>query len=345
MKKVSSSMFSPCILFEDKSFLKPIDFYCLKPAQYPYYKEYELISSALDEFYKAKDTYERLGQRKGDVVRVIKNSIERCRKKISIQQDKLRETSDREQLKLFGELITANIYCIANGTSKATVVNYYSNNCETIDIPMDEHKSPQENAQKYFKQYSKAKSTYINTTKQLEDSLNELNYLESVSTMLDNCSSSLEIEEIRQELIDQGYMRASAKNSKKKKDKPSMPIEFISSDGFKIFVGKNNKQNDMLTLKLAKSNDLWLHTKNIHGSHVIIQTERRDVPDSTLLEAATLAAYHSSAKMSANVPVDYTVVKNVKKPSGAKPGMVIYENFKTINVTPAQEKIMAIQRK
>ena len=124
-----------------------------------------------------------------------------------------------------------------------------------------------------------------------------------------------------------------------------MPIEFISSDGFKIFVGKNNKQNDMLTLKLAKSNDLWLHTKNIHGSHVIIQTERRDVPDSTLLEAATLAAYHSSAKMSANVPVDYTVVKNVKKPSGAKPGMVIYENFKTINVTPAQEKIMAIQRK
>ena len=345
LKSIEACDFKPCIVYQDEAMYKPTDFYCLPPKQYPYYKEYELMSLALDEYYSTKDTIERLSQKKGDIVKLVKNCIDRCEKKLSIQQDKLRDVADRDKLQLYGELITANIYCIPKGTKIATVSNYYSENGENIDIPLDENKTPQENAQRYFRQYSKAKSTYTNTVQQLEDSMNELNYLESVKTMLDNCVSTQEIEEIRQELAESGYAKTSVKNNKKKQPKPSEPHEFISSDGFTILVGKNNRQNDTLTLKTAASSDIWLHTKNIPGSHVIIRTDRREITDKTLFEAAVLCAYHSSAKLSANVPVDYTTVKNVKKPSGAKPGMVIYENFKTINVTPSEEQIRALQRK
>ncbi len=340
--KIKSNNFSPCIVYEDKSLLRPIDFYCFEPSKEVFYKSYDLLSTALDQYYMLRDTNERLGQKMGDVLKVVKNGIERCQKKASMFNEKLREIADRDKLQLYGELITANIYCIPEGAKSVRVLNYYSENEEYIDIPLNEYKSAQDNAQKYFKQYSKAKSTHLNVTKQLEETLSELEYLQSVLAMLENCSSRQEIDEIRQELIDQGYIRQSVKNTRKKQDKPSSPLEFVSSDGFQILVGKNNKQNDLLTLKTAASNDLWLHTKNIPGSHVIVRTERNIVPDSTLLEAATLAAYHSSAKMSYNVPVDYTNVRNVKKPSGAKPGMVIYENFKTINVTPEEEMVIKI---
>lgn len=341
--KIKNSAFEPCIIYEDKNYLHPIDFYCFKPLQSGYVQQYDLLSSALDDFYARRDTNERLLQKKGDVAKIVKNSIDRLEKKISIFNDNLREVADREKLKLYGELITANIYCIPSGAKSARVLNYYSENEEYIDIPLNEYRSAQDNAQRYFKQYSKAKSTYLNVTQQLKDALSELQYFESVKAMLDNCSTKQEIDEIRQELIDQGYMKSSFRNSKKKQDKPSSPLEFTSVDGFRILVGKNNKQNDLLTLKTAASYDIWLHTKNIPGSHVIIRTEHQNVPDSTLLEAAILAAYHSSAKMSYNVPVDYTVVKNVKKPSGAKPGMVIYDNFKTINVTPDEIKVVEIK--
>ncbi len=343
--QIINNTFEPSIIYQDKNFLRPADFYCFSPKQPVISKKYELLSVALDEFYSLRDTNERLTQKMGDVVKVIKNSIDRCEKKIALFNDKLREVSDREKLQLYGELITANIYCIPTGSKSARVLNYYSENEEYIDIPLNEHKSVQENAQKYYKQYAKAKSTHLNVTQQLKDTIAELEYLQSVQIMLENCSSRQEIDEVRQELIDQGYIRASARNAKKKQDKPSSPLEYTSSDGFQIFVGKNNKQNDLLTLKQAASYDIWLHTKDAPGSHVIIRTERREVPDSTLLEASILAAYHSSAKMSYNVPVDYTIVKNVKKPSGAKPGMVIYESFKTIYVTPEEDKVYKIQHK
>lgn len=342
INKIKNNDFEPCIVYQDINLLHPIDFYCFKP-QTGYIQQYDHLSSALDDFYARRDTNERLGQKKGDVVKIIKNSIDRLEKKISIFTDKLRDVADREKLKLFGELITANIYCIPSGAKSVKVLNYYSENEEYVEIPLNEYRSAQDNAQRYFKQYSKAKSTHINVTKQLQEAQSELQYFESVKTMLDNCSTKQEIDEIRQELIDQGYMRSSSRNSKKKQDKPSSPLEFTSSDGFQILVGKNNRQNDLLTLKTAASYDIWLHTKNIPGSHVIIRTQRQDVPDSTLLEAANLAAYHSSAKMSYNVPVDYTIVKNVKKPSGAKPGMVIYESFKTINVTPDETKVLNLK--
>ena len=344
LNQIINNTFEPCIIYQDKNFLKPIDFYCFSPKQQVIYKKYDLLSFALDDFYSLRDTNERLAQKMGDVVKVIKNGIDRCEKKLAIFNDKLREVADRDKLQLYGELITANIYCIPSGSKTARVLNYYNENEEYLEIPLNEYKSAQDNAQKYYKQYSKAKSTHVNVTQQLKDTAAELEYLHSVQTMLENCSNRLEIDEIRQELIDQGYIRASSRNNKKKQDKPSSPLEFKSKDGFQILVGKNNKQNDLLTLKLAASGDIWMHTKNIPGSHVIIRTERREVPDTTLLEAAILAAYHSSAKLSYNVPVDYTTVRNVKKPSGAKPGMVIYENFKTINVTPDEEKVIKISQ-
>lgn len=345
LKKIKNNSFEPCIIYQDKNYLRPVDFYCFTPEQAVISKKYDLLSVALDDFYSLRDTNERLGQKMGDVVKVIKNGIDRCEKKIALFHDKLRDVADRDKLQLYGELITANIYCIPAGAKAARVLNYYSENEEYIEIPLNEYKSAQDNAQRYFKQFSKAKSTHLNVTRQLEDALTELQYLQSVQTMLENCGTRQEIDEIRQELIDQGYIKSSVRNSKKKQEKPSSPLEFISVDGFQILVGKNNKQNDLLTIKTAASNDLWLHTKNIPGSHVIIRTERQEVPDSTLLEAATLAAYHSSAKMSYNVPVDYTSVKNVKKPSGAKPGMVIYEHFKTINVTPDEDRVLKISKK
>lgn len=344
LSQISNSSFEPVIIYQDKNLLKPLDFYCFAPEQPVIYKKYELLSLALDDFYSLRDTNERLTQKMGDVVKVIKNGIDRCEKKIALFNEKLREVSDREKLQLYGELITANIYCIPAGSDTARVLNYYSEKDEYVEIPLNEYKSAQENAQKYYKQFAKAKSTHLNVTQQLKDTLSELEYLRGVQTMLENCSSRQEIDEVRQELIDQGYIRASVRNAKKKQDKPSSPLEFISSDGFQILVGKNNRQNDLLTLKQAASSDIWLHTKNIPGSHVIIRTDRRQVPDSTLLEGAILAACHSSAKMSSNVPVDYTTVKNVKKPGGAKPGMVIYESFKTINVTPEEDLVLKITK-
>ncbi len=344
LSQIVMNEFEPCIIYQDKNFLKPLDFYCFEPKQQVFYKKYELLTVGLDEYFALRDTNERLAQKMGDVVKVIKNSIDRCQKKIALFHDKLRDVSDRDKLQLYGELITANIYCIPAGSKTAHVLNYYNENEEYIDIPLNEYKTAQDNAQKYYKQYAKAKSTHLNVTRQLEDTLKELEYLQSVQTMLDNCSSRQEIDEIRQELIDQGYIRSSARNAKKKQDKPLSPLQYQSRDGFQILVGKNNKQNDELTLKLAASSDIWLHTKNIPGSHVIIRAERREVPDTTLLEAAILAAYHSSAKMSGNVPVDFTAVKNVKKPSGAKPGMVIYESFRTISVTPSEDQVISIKK-
>ena len=182
------------------------------------------------------------------------------------------------------------------------------------------------------------------TSRQLEETVKELDYLESVLHLLENCVSPVEIDEVRQELADQGYMPLKKKQGTKKQAKLSEPLHYRSSDGLEILVGKNNRQNDHLTLKQASSNDMWFHTKSIPGSHVIIRKLQHDIPESALKEAAMLAAWHSKAKMSSNVPVDFTAVKNVKKPSGAKPGMVIYENYRTINVTPDEETVKRLQK-
>lgn len=344
VKEISECRFRPCIIFEDESMEKPLDFHCMEIRQYRYVKSMESMSKILDNFYAARDRSERLKQKKSDVLKVVNNVMDRCNKKLAIQQETMREVADREMLKLYGELITANIYCIPASTKSVSLLNYYSEDSKYIDISMDENLLPQENAQKYFKKYTKAKSTWMYTGRQLEETRKELDYLESVLHLLENCITPAETDEVRQELADQGYMVLKKKTGFKKQTKPSEPLGYKSSDGLDILVGKNNKQNDYLTLKLASSNDIWFHTKNIPGSHVIIRKLQHDIPESTLKEAAMLAAWHSKGKMSSNVAVDFTTVKNVKKPSGAKPGMVIYENYRTITVTPDEEAVKKLQK-
>jgi predicted ribosome quality control (RQC) complex YloA/Tae2 family protein len=342
-ESIITSSFKPCIVFDSQDMLKPIEFHSLPLKQYIYAKHYPTMSQALDAFYKEKDRNERTKQKKSDVLKVLSNNIDRCNKKLSLQQEKMREVSDRDDLKLYGELLTANIHSIPKNTEFVSLLNYYSENYDTIEIKLDPDLTPQENAQKYFKQYNKAKSAYLSTSKQMEENIKEMEYLEGVLQMLDNCSTLQEINEVRQELAEEGYLSRRNKNSINKKDKPSSPHLFTSSDGFEIQVGKNNRQNDLLTMKQASSWDMWLHTRNIPGSHVIIKSNRQSIPDRTLLEAAIIAAYHSKAKNSSNTPVDYTSVKNVKKLPGAKPGMVNYDNFKTIIVAPDESLIKKLR--
>lgn len=345
ISNISASTFSPCIAWTDQAKSKPLDFHSLEMTQYPNIEYLSSISSALDLFYTSKDTAERLIQKKSDLNKVLNNGVDRCNKKISIHHDTLRDVADREKFKLYGELITANIYCIPKNSKTVSLLNYYSENGEHVDIPLDENMLPQENAQRYYKKFTKAKSAFNYTSTQLEETLKELEYVESVLQNLDTATNAQEIEEIRQELIEVGYVNEGKKAKTKKKLKALEPYLYKSTDGFDIFVGRNNIQNDFLTLKLSSSNDTWFHTKNIPGSHVIVKKQSGDIPDNTLLEAALIAAYHSKGKLSSHVEVDYTQVKNVKKPNGAKPGMVIYNSYKTIIVTPDESKIRNLKYK
>ncbi len=346
LDEIRNSKYAPCVIFEDEQHQKPLDFHCLGIRQYKYTASSDSISNVLDTFYASRDNAERLRQKKADLYKVLNTVIDRCSKKLSIQQETLRDVADREKLKLYGELITASIYAIPQNTECVSLLNYYSENAdEYVNVPLDPNLLPQQNAQRYFKKYARAKSTFMYTSRQLEDTRKELEYLESVLQLLDNCTALREMDEVRQELADQGYMslrkkRGSKKPAAGKQQKMTDPLRFKSSDGFDIYVGKNNRQNDYLTLKFAQSNDTWLHTKNIPGSHVIIRRNGRDIPERTLEEAAILAAWHSKAKMSANVQVDYTIVKNVSKPSGAKPGMVVYVNYNTAVVMPDKARLL-----
>jgi predicted ribosome quality control (RQC) complex YloA/Tae2 family protein len=343
LSRISQDSYSPCIIYTDGDFRQPLDFHCIEMRQYPHINYLPSISKVLDHFYSTKDRLDRLKQKKADLQKVMKNNLDRCKKKLALQQEKLRDVADRSKLQLYGELITANIYCIPAGAKSVSLMNYYSESYENLDVPMDENLTPQENAQRYFKQYTKAKSTFTYTNRQVEESLRELEYLESVQHLLDTCLSIQDIEEVRQELGEQGYVHARKSGTSRKQAKASVPLRFTSCDGLEILVGRNNRQNDQLTLKTASSNDIWLHTQKIPGSHVIIRKGQQDIPDTTLLEAATLAAYHSKAKQSSTVPVDFTTVRNVKKPGGAKPGMVIYENYKTIIVTPDETVVQKLK--
>lgn len=256
----------------------------------------------------------------------------------------LKEISGRDKLKLYGELITSNIYSIPKGAEDFTTQNFYDENLADITIPLDPTLTPSENAQKYFKQYNKEKRTFLALQTQIAQNDEELAYLEGILTSVQTSTDEQDIKEIRQELYEQGFIKKLKQQKGKVKPIKSKPLHYVSSDGFDIYVGKNNHQNDELTLKFAKGNDIWLHTKKIPGSHVIIVTEGKELPDTTLNEGAMLAAFYSKGKNSTLVPVDYTPKKFVKKPNGAKPGMVIYETNKTAYITPTEEEIEKIKK-
>jgi predicted ribosome quality control (RQC) complex YloA/Tae2 family protein len=310
------------------------DFYCLLLKQPEGYKTipFDNGSKLLDTFYYVKDKQDRLNQKSADLQKLINNNIDRCKKKSSILHNALKECEKKDKFQRSGELLTANIYSVKKGDKSVEVYNYYSENEEYVTIPLDENLTPSENIQYYYKKYNKLKKTEEAALEQLRSNESETEYLQSVLTNIKNCDSYDEIEDIRKELVETGYIKFK-KSSAKAKVSQSKPLHFKSTDGADIYVGKNNIQNDYLTLKFAERQDIWLHTKNIPGSHVIIKNTG-NISDKTLEEAATLAAFYSKAKDSTKVPVDYTEVKNVKKPSGAKPGMVIYSTNKTIYVDP-----------
>lgn len=340
---VKHKQFSPTMLKDETGFPRDIFPFVYQQYAAPMLERYSSVSEMLEAFYSERDRLERLQQRISNLSRLIKTTLERCQKKLAIQLEDFQQAKEADKFRLWGELITANVHSIPKGVKEVSLVNYYDPNGSTITIPLDERKSPIQNAQEYFKKYAKAKNTLDKVSKQIDESREEIKYLEALLESLEKCTDESDVEEVHQELVEQGYIKKSTKDNKREQT-PSKPLHFISSDGFDIFVGKNNYQNDRLTLKAAGANDIWLHTKNIPGSHVIIKTGGRPVPENTLVEAALLAAYFSKGRNSSNVPVDYCPRKNVKKPSGAKPGMVIYEGYNTIYVTPSEEKIQNIRK-
>ena len=333
--------YSPCIIV-DKESGKPLDFAPFIIQQYEnlcQWEKFDTMNEAVDSFYIKKAKNESMRQKSAALHKLVSNNIERCERKLQIQNETLSRSSDREKHKIKGDLITANLYRIKKGDEVVELENFY-NNGEIIKITLKPDLTPSENAQRFYARYTKEKTAEEETLKQRKINLEEIEYLKSVLESIEQAETVAEINQIKEELSDEGYIRKRFTGKKSPKSPKFEPARFVSHDGFEIFAGKNNKQNDYVTLKLARSTDIWLHTKNIHGSHVIIKTEGgKEVPDRTLTEAAIIAAYFSKGKNSQNVEVDYTEVKNVKKPSGAKPGMVIYVNNYTAVVTPDEKLI------
>lgn len=323
---------TPYILYDKMG--NPRDFSFMEIRQYGdavTAKELPSYSRLLDLFYGEREHNRRMEQGKGDLVKLVKTLIARNGKKLLLRQRELKKTENREQLRIYGELIKANLYRIEKGANRAVVENYYDPDCKAIEIPLNAALSPAANAAKYFKDYKKACTAEQTLGGLIAQCEAEGEYLESVLFELQAADTTAELLQIRTELTDAGYL--SKKQSQKRQKTNAKPLEF-EKNGFEILVGRNNLQNDELTLRTAAKSDLWFHTKNIHGSHVILRTGGKTPDEETLIYAATLAARYSKAAGSNQVPVDYTPVKYVKKPAGAKPGMVIYTTNKTLYVNP-----------
>ncbi|MBU5269011.1 Rqc2 family fibronectin-binding protein [Clostridium cochlearium] len=333
--KVNSKDFSFFITLEDnnlKDFF-PINLPSLEEDNKKYFSS---PSKTLEYYYSEKDKSDRLNNKSSSLLKLVNNNLERCHKKMELLKDNLEKCKKADKYRIYGELLTANIYNIKQGDESIDVVNYYSEDSEIINIKLDPTKTPSANIQNYFKRYSKLKKSKEYSLEQIKITEDEILYLNSVLTNIKNTEDYASIEEIKKELMDAHYLKF--KKNVRKKETKSKPMHFISSEGIHIYVGKNNIENDYLTLKFADKRDLWFHTKDIPGSHVILKT-LGDFTEKTLNEAANLAAYYSKGRDSSKVPVDYTEVKNVHKPNGAKPGMVIYEKNKTIFITPEKPSL------
>ena len=300
-----------------------------------YTKEIGSASELLDYFYFERDRASRTKQRANDLFKLLMNLTERTARRITAQREELAQCADRDKFKLWGDLISANMYRIQKGDSSAAVENFYDENCPQVVISLDPRKTPAQNAQHYYNEYKKSVTAEQKLTEQIAKGEEELQYIDSVFDALTRAVSENDIIQLRIELQEQGYIRAATKKGKPPKALP--PIEYKSSDGFTILVGRNNYQNDKLSLKFAEKSDIWLHTQAITGSHVLILTDGVTPPDKTIEEAAVIAAVNSRGKNSNLVPVDYCLAKFVKKPSGAKPGKVIFTNYSTAFVKPDGE--------
>ena len=295
------------------------------------------FSALLDRFYEQRENQERVRQRGQDLIRSVTNARDRAARKIGLQEQELAATRDRERLRQFGDIITSNLHAMEKGMSRLTAADFYDPECPQIHIPLDPLLTPQQNAAKYYKEYNKAKTAESILTLQLEKGRRDLDYLNSVLEAIALAEGERDRQEIRQELTDTGYLRRPSKARDRGKRVASKPMEFRSSSGLRISVGKNNTQNDLLTTKQAFKSDLWFHTQKIHGSHVILWTEGGQPDLTSIQEAAQLAAWFSQGRESGKVAVDYTPVKYVKKPGGARPGMVVYTTYETAYVAPDGE--------
>lgn len=335
-RTVHENAFTPTLIKRNGSLA---DFTYGPVTQYGTYAEteiYDSFSHLLDDFYEKREQAERVKQKGRDLLKTATTARDRVRRKLAAQEKELTACLDRDHLRICGELITANLYRMERGQSRLTAQNYYDENCADVDIPLDVRLSPQENAARYFKLYAKAKTAEKYLTAQLQRGGEELQYLESVLQELAQAESEQDFNDIRTELTDGGYLRGRGKKQPGFQ-RASKPREFRSSAGLRILVGRNNRQNDRLTTKDADKRDIWLHTQKIHGSHVILCTGGAEPDEQSLMEAASLAAYFSQAQGSTKVPVDYTPVKFVKKPAGAKPGMVVYTTYQTMLADPDEE--------
>ncbi len=340
-RRVRENRFTPvCLLREGR----PLEFACVPVGQYGGGAEqavYPSFSALLDAFYEARERQERARQRGADLLRAAATARDRLRRKLALQEKEYAETRNRDRLRVQGDLITANLYRMERGQARLECENFYEDNAP-ISIPLDPLLTPQQNAAKYYKRYTKAKTAEKYLRQQMDLAERDLHYLESVLAELTRAETEADYLDIRAELREAGFLKKQGRG-KKDRSRPAAPWEFRTSSGLRVLVGRNNRQNDKLTLKDADRRDLWLHTQKIHGSHVILRCAGQAPSEEDIAEAALLAAWFSQARESGNVPVDYTEVRNVKKPAGARPGMVIYTTCRTVNVTPEEGAVKRLR--
>ena len=319
MSQVASGTFTPVIVYNEK---EPIEFAALPLTLYydKTARTYDSVSALLEQYYAERSMVTRIRQKSVDLRKIIQTALERNVKKYDLQMKQMQDTDKREKYKVYGELLNTYGYNVEPGAKSMEALNYYTN--EMITIPLDDTLTPQENAKKYFDKYGKLKRTYEALSELTIQVKEEIEHLESILTALDIAMQEEDLVQIKEELIESGYIRR--KGGTKKVKITSKPFHYISSDGFHMYVGKNNYQNDELTFKLATGNDWWFHAKKIPGSHVIVKTGGQNLPDRTFEEAARLAAYYSKGREQEKVEIDYLQKKNIKKPNGAKPGFVVY---------------------
>lgn len=336
--------FYPVIYYKDREAFEfsPI---LLTHLSLPYRKQ-PSINTMLDSFFRERTETETVNHQKDNLLRVVNDLTEKNRKKLGNRLQEERAASDKHHYRLYGELITANLYRLKEKTGLAVLEDYTKPCSPVVKIELDPDLTPLQNANRFFEEYSHAKRTLANLKKLIRQAKEEIDYLEGLSYSIESCTSIDELQEIRLELERGGYVKpakAVTKQGRQKEAPTSRPLAFRSQDGFAIYVGRNNRQNDYLVQRYARKDDLWLHTKDIPGSHVLIRSEGKEIPGTTLYQAALLAAYNSKACQSGSVPVDYTLVKYVSKPTGAKPGFVIYKSQKTVFVTPDKDEIDRIE--
>ena len=329
MTDIKEEHFSPNIMYKGK---EPVEFASLPYTSYEEYTvtNYDSISEVLETYYASRNIYTRIRQKSSDLRRIVTTALERNRKKFLLQQKQLKDTEKREKYRIYGELLNTYGYHLESGAKKLEALNYYTN--EMITIPLDDQLSASENAKKYFDRYGKLKRTYEALTTLIEETKDEITHLESIATALDIAVSEDDLIQIKEELIEFGYIRK--KRGDKKAKIKSKPFHYISSDGFHIYVGKNNYQNDELTFKFATGNDWWFHAKGMPGSHVIVKTEGEELPDRTFEEAGRLAGFYSKGRDNDKVEIDYLQKKNVKKPNKSAPGFVVYYTNYSLTIQP-----------